>query len=437
MGHSNFSPREIVSELDRFIVGQGDAKRAVAVALRNRWRRQQLPDSLREEVLPKNILMIGPTGCGKTEIARRLAKLANAPFIKVEATKFTEVGYVGRDVESIVRDMVELAITSTRSQQRDAVKAKAEIVAEDRLIDVLTGAEANNDTKQKFRKMLREGKLDDREVEVDLNDKSGGGMPSLDIPGMPGSQMGMINLSDMLGGLGQRKVKRKLKVKDAYEQLVEEEADNLIDQEDLTRTAIERVENDGIVFLDEIDKIAVNSEVRGGSVSREGVQRDLLPLIEGTTVTTKYGPVKTDHVLFICSGAFHLSKPSDLLPELQGRMPIRVELNPLTRDDFVRILTEPENSLIKQYKALLQTEGVTLDFDQGSIDALADLSAEINQTVENIGARRLATVMERLLEEISFTAPDRNGETIQITEAKVRDDVGELAKDADLSRFIL
>ena len=437
MGHSNFSPREIVSELDRFIVGQGDAKRAVAVALRNRWRRQQLPNSLREEVLPKNILMIGPTGCGKTEIARRLAKLANAPFIKVEATKFTEVGYVGRDVESIVRDMVELAITSTRSQQRDAVKAKAEIVAEDRLIDVLTGAEANNDTKQKFRKMLREGKLDDREVEVDLNDKSGGGMPSLDIPGMPGSQMGMINLSDMLGGLGQRKVKRKLKVKDAYEQLVEEEADNLIDQEDLTRTAIERVENDGIVFLDEIDKIAVNSEVRGGSVSREGVQRDLLPLIEGTTVTTKYGPVKTDHVLFICSGAFHLSKPSDLLPELQGRMPIRVELNPLTRDDFVRILTEPENSLIKQYKALLQTEGVTLDFDQGSIDALADLSAEINQTVENIGARRLATVMERLLEEISFTAPDRNGETIQITEAKVRDDVGELAKDADLSRFIL
>ncbi|MEC8154067.1 MAG: ATP-dependent protease ATPase subunit HslU [Pseudomonadota bacterium] len=437
MGHSNFSPREIVSELDRFIVGQGDAKRAVAVALRNRWRRQQLPDSLREEVLPKNILMIGPTGCGKTEIARRLAKLANAPFIKVEATKFTEVGYVGRDVESIVRDLVELAITSTHSQQRDAVKAKAEIVAEDRLIDVLTGAEANNDTKQKFRKMLREGKLDDREVEVDLNDKSGGGMPSLDIPGMPGSQMGMINLSDMLGGLGQRKVKRKLKVKDAYEQLVEEEADNLIDQEDLTRTAIERVENDGIVFLDEIDKIAVNSEVRGGSVSREGVQRDLLPLIEGTTVTTKYGPVKTDHVLFICSGAFHLSKPSDLLPELQGRMPIRVELNPLTRDDFVRILTEPENSLIKQYKALLQTEGVTLDFDQGSIDALADLSAEINQTVENIGARRLATVMERLLEEISFTAPDRNGETIQITEAKVRDDVGELAKDADLSRFIL
>ena len=437
MGHSNFSPREIVSELDRFIVGQGDAKRAVAVALRNRWRRQQLPDSLREEVLPKNILMIGPTGCGKTEIARRLAKLANAPFIKVEATKFTEVGYVGRDVESIVRDLVELAITSTRSQQRVAVMAKAEIVAEDRLIDVLTGAEANNDTKQKFRKMLREGKLDDREVEVDLNDKSGGGMPSLDIPGMPGSQMGMINLSDMLGGLGQRKVKRKLKVKDAYDQLVEEEADNLIDQEDLTRTAIERVENDGIVFLDEIDKIAVNSEVRGGSVSREGVQRDLLPLIEGTTVTTKYGPVKTDHVLFICSGAFHLSKPSDLLPELQGRMPIRVELNPLTRDDFVRILTEPENSLIKQYKALLQTEGVTLDFDQGSIDALADLSAEINQTVENIGARRLATVMERLLEEISFTAPDRNGETIQITEAKVRDDVGELAKDADLSRFIL
>ena len=437
MGNTNFSPREIVSELDRFIVGQNDAKRAVAVALRNRWRRQQLPDSLREEVLPKNILMIGPTGCGKTEIARRLAKLANAPFIKVEATKFTEVGYVGRDVESIVRDLVELAITSTREQQRDAVKAKAEIIAEDRLIDVLTGAEANNDTKQKFRKMLREGKLDDREVEVDLNDKSGGGLPTMDIPGMPGGQMGMINIGDMLGGLGQRKVKRKLKVNEAYEHLVEEEADNLIDQEDLTRTAIQRVENDGIVFLDEIDKIAVNSEVRGGSVSREGVQRDLLPLIEGTTVTTKYGPVKTDHVLFICSGAFHLSKPSDLLPELQGRMPIRVELNPLTRDDLKRILTEPENSLVKQYVALLGTEGVTLNFDEASIDALADLSAEINQTVENIGARRLATVMERLLEEISFTAPDRGGETIQITETKVREEVGELAKDADLSRFIL
>ncbi len=437
MANTNFSPREIVSELDRFIVGQADAKRAVAVALRNRWRRQQLPDNLREEVLPKNILMIGPTGCGKTEIARRLAKLANAPFIKIEATKFTEVGYVGRDVESIVRDLVELAITSTRTQQREAVKAKAEIIAEDRLIDILTGAEANNDTKQKFRKMLREGKLDDREVEVDLNDKSGSGTPTMDIPGMPGGQMGMINIGEMLGGLGQRKVKRKLKVNEAYEHLVEEEADNLIDQEDLTRTAIQRVENDGIVFLDEIDKIAVNTDARGGSVSREGVQRDLLPLIEGTTVTTKYGPVKTDHVLFICSGAFHLSKPSDLLPELQGRMPIRVELNPLTRDDLKRILTEPENSLVKQYVALLGTEGLTLDFDEASIDALADLSADINQTVENIGARRLATVMERLLEEISFTAPDRGGETIQITEDKVRSEVGELAKDADLSRFIL
>lgn len=437
MANTNFSPREIVSELDRFIVGQADAKRAVAVALRNRWRRQQLPDNLREEVLPKNILMIGPTGCGKTEIARRLAKLANAPFIKIEATKFTEVGYVGRDVESIVRDLVELAITSTRAQQRDAVKAKAEIIAEDRLIDILTGAEANNDTKQKFRKMLREGKLDDREVEVDLNDKSGSGMPTMDIPGMPGGQMGMINIGEMLGGLGQRKVKRKLKVNEAYEHLVEEEADNLIDQEDLTRTAIQRVENDGIVFLDEIDKIAVNTDARGGSVSREGVQRDLLPLIEGTTVTTKYGPVKTDHVLFICSGAFHLSKPSDLLPELQGRMPIRVELNPLTRDDLKRILIEPENSLVKQYVALLGTEGVTLDFDEASIDALADLSADINQTVENIGARRLATVMERLLEEISFSAPDRSGETIQITEDKVHGEVGELAKDADLSRFIL
>jgi len=434
---TSFSPREIVSELDRFIVGQGDAKRAVAIALCNRWSRQQLPDGLREEVLPKNILMIGPTGVGKTEIARRLAKLAQAPFLKVEATKFTEVGYVGRDVESIVRDLVEIAIHETRERQRKTVTAKAEIHAEERVLDALVGENASADTKQKFRKMLREGKLDDREVEVDLNDKSGGGLPTMDIPGMPGGQMGMINIGDMLGGLGQRKVKRKLKINEAYEHLVEEEADNLIDQEDLTRTAIQRVENDGIVFLDEIDKIAVNSEVRGGSVSREGVQRDLLPLIEGTTVTTKYGPVKTDHVLFICSGAFHLSKPSDLLPELQGRMPIRVELNPLTRDDLKRILTEPENSLVKQYVALLGTEGVTLNFDEASIDALADLSAEINQTVENIGARRLATVMERLLEEISFAAPDRGGETIQITEAKVREEVGELAKDADLSRFIL
>ena len=430
----NLTPKAIVAALDDHIIGQKDAKRAVAVALRNRWRRQRLGPELRDEVTPKNILMIGPTGCGKTEISRRLAKLAEAPFIKIEATKFTEVGYVGRDVDQIARDLAEEAIRLEKERRREAVREAASKAAMDRLLNALVGDNASEATREAFRQRIVDNSMNDTEVEIEVREQPG---QQMDIPGMPGG-VGMIDLSDMLGkAMGKSNLKRrKLKVPDAWDRLVDEEADKRMDQDDVNRVALENAETNGIVFLDEIDKIAV-SDVRGGSVSREGVQRDLLPLIEGTTVTTKYGPVKTDHVLFICSGAFHLSKPSDLLPELQGRMPIRVELNPLTRDDFVRILTEPENSLIKQYTALLQTEGVTLDFDQGSIDALADLSAEINQTVENIGARRLATVMERLLEEISFTAPDRNGETIQITEAKVRDDVGELAKDADLSRFIL
>ena len=435
---NTFSPREIVGELDRYIVGQGDAKRAVAIALRNRWRRQQLSGTMREEVTPKNILMIGPTGCGKTEIARRLAKLANAPFTKVEATKFTEVGYVGRDVESIVRDLVEVAIAQARDTRKKEVRAKAETQAEEKLIDALAGETASAETKQKFRKMFREGQLNGRDVEVEVSDKSGSGMPSLDIPGMPGSQMGMINLSDMLGNaFGSRKSKRSLKVEAAYQALVDDEAEAMVDMDELTQQAIELTENHGIVFLDEIDKIAIGEQNRGGSVSREGVQRDLLPLIEGTSVSTKYGAVKTDHILFIASGAFHLSKPSDLLPELQGRLPIRVELSALTREDFKRILVEPENSLIKQYKALLGTEGLELDFDEASIDALADLSADINQSVENIGARRLATVLERLLEEISFTASDRSGESVKIDEALVRTRVGELAQDADLSKFVL
>ena len=435
----NLSPREIVSELDRYIVGQNDAKRAVAIALRNRWRRQQLPEGLREEVVPKNILMIGPTGCGKTEIARRLAKLANAPFLKVEATKFTEVGYVGRDVESIVRDLVEVSITQMRDQARKDVKAKAELAAEERLVTALVGEAASGETKMKFRRMLREGQLETREVEVQVAD-AGGGMPigMIDLPGAQGIQM--QNMQEMLGKMfGGRQKARKMTVAAAREALTSDEADKLLDQEALTRDAVLNAENNGIVFLDEIDKIARGSEngVRGGDVSREGVQRDLLPLIEGTTVTTKHGPVKTDHILFIASGAFHLSKPSDLLPELQGRLPIRVELSALTRDDFRRILTEPEHSLIKQYVALLGTEGVTLDITGDAVDAIADLAADINSKVENIGARRLATVLERLLEEISFTASDRSGESIAVDAGTVREKVAPLAGSADLSRYIL
>jgi ATP-dependent HslUV protease ATP-binding subunit HslU len=437
-GAGAFSPREIVSELDRFIIGQADAKRAVAIALRNRWRRQQLPDEMREEVLPKNILMIGPTGVGKTEIARRLAKLADAPFIKVEATKFTEVGYVGRDVEQIVRDLVETALHMTRERLRKEVKARAELAAEERLLDALVGENARDDTRISFRRRLRTGDLNDREIELDVADTSGLSLPTMDIPGMPGSQMGMINLNDVLGkAFGGRTKKRRLPVAEAMELLTAEESDKLLDNEMVTTEAISMVEQNGIVFLDEIDKITARSERIGADVSREGVQRDLLPLIEGTTVATKYGPVRTDFILFIASGAFHLAKPADLLPELQGRLPIRVELDALTRDDFKRILTEPENSLVRQYTALLGTEDVTLEFTEGAIDALADLAAEINSSVENIGARRLHTVMEKLLEEISFTATDRGGETIVIEAELVRERVGELAKNADLSKFIL
>jgi ATP-dependent HslUV protease ATP-binding subunit HslU len=436
---TSFSPREIVSELDRHIIGQKDAKRAVAVALRNRWRRRQLPDTLKDEVLPKNILMIGPTGVGKTEIARRLARLAEAPFIKVEATKFTEVGYVGRDVESIVRDLVEIAVHAAREKQRAALLPKAEIAAEERVIDALVGETASESSRQTFRKKLRENELNDREIDIELRDGPGGPkMPSFEIPGMPGAQMGVMNLNDIFGKAFQApRKKRRMTVGESYEALVREESEALVDEDAAAREAVEAVEENGIVFLDEIDKIASAANRSGADVSREGVQRDLLPLIEGATVPTKYGTVKTDHILFIASGAFHLAKPSDLLPELQGRLPIRVELKALERDDFVRILREPEASLLVQYKALMATEGVTLDFTDDSIDALADLTAEINTSVENIGARRLHTVMERLLEEISFDAADRKGETIMIDGAMVRDRVGELAKDADLSKFIL
>ena len=432
-----YSPREIVSELDRFIVGQDDAKRAVAIALRNRWRRLQLPEALREEVLPKNILMIGPTGCGKTEIARRLAKLANAPFLKVEATKFTEVGYVGRDVEQIARDLMEAALDMTRERMRKDVRAKAELAAEDRVLDAICGSNASEETRLRFRHKLRDGELDEREVEVEVADQ--GSPLQFEVPGQPGASVGMINISDMLGkAFGGRTKKRKMTVAESYETLMHEESDKLLDQERVVREAREAVEQNGIVFIDEIDKITGRSEFRGGGdVSREGVQRDLLPLIEGTTVNTKHGPVKTDHVLFICSGAFHLAKPSDMLPELQGRLPIRVSLASLNQEDFKRILTEPEASLVKQYKALLATEKVDLDFKPDAIDELARLSADINETVENIGARRLHTVMEKLLEEVSFTASDRPGQTIEIDAAYVREHVSSLAKNTDLSKYVL
>ncbi|GJL94102.1 MAG: ATP-dependent protease ATPase subunit HslU [Hyphococcus sp.] len=434
---TDFSPREIVSELDRYIVGQKAAKRAVAIALRNRWRRRRVEAPLNEEITPKNILMIGPTGVGKTEISRRLARLAGAPFLKVEATKFTEVGYVGRDVDSIVRDLVEISVGLVKEKKRDEVRAAAHEAAENRVIDVLVGESGSDTTRERFRQKLRDGELDDREIEVDLRESSAGA-PSFEIPGMPGSQMSMINISDMLGKAfqGPRTTKR-IKVKDAYDPILAEESDNLLDDETVAREAVELAQNDGIVFLDEIDKIARGAERASADVSREGVQRDLLPLIEGATVTTKYGPVKTDHILFIASGAFHLSKPSDLLPELQGRLPIRVELDALTRDDLRRILVEPEASLLKQYCALLETEGVTLNFTDDAADALADAAASVNAGVENIGARRLATIMETVLDDISFTGADRSGETIEINAAYVEERLGEIARNADLSKYIL
>ncbi|WP_319825181.1 ATP-dependent protease ATPase subunit HslU [Thalassovita sp.] len=434
---TNLTPREIVSELDRFIIGQKDAKRAVAVALRNRWRRKQLGDDLREEVYPKNILMIGPTGVGKTEISRRLAKLARAPFIKVEATKFTEVGYVGRDVEQIIRDLADASIAMTREQMREEVKAKAHASAEERVIEAIAGKDAREATREMFRKKLHAGELDNTVIELDVAD-SANPMPMFDIPGQPGGQMGMMNLGDLFGkAFGGRTVRRKLSVAESYEVLISEEADKLLDDETVTRAALEAVEQNGIVFLDEIDKVCARAETRGADVSREGVQRDLLPLIEGTTVSTKYGPIKTDHILFIASGAFHIAKPSDLLPELQGRLPIRVELKALTEEDFVRILTETDNALTLQYSALMATEEVTVTFTAEGIKALAAIAAKVNQSVENIGARRLYTVMERVFEELSFTAPDRSGQSVTVDADFVQQNLGELLVSADVSRYVL
>jgi len=435
---TSFTPREIVSELDRFIVGQKTAKRAVAIALRNRWRRQQIEGALKDEVLPKNILMIGPTGVGKTEIARRLSKLANAPFVKVEATKFTEVGYVGRDVEQIIRDLLEVSISNNKESIKNEIKAKAELNAEKRVIDALVGSTSTNQTKEKFKRDLRKGELDNREIEIELPAQTGMPLKSMEIPGMPGGTMGMINIGDLLGkSFGQKKEKRKLTVKESYEYLLEEESEKLIDNDNLIKRAIINVEQDGIVFLDEIDKICGKNSKGTGEVSREGVQRDLLPLIEGTTVSTKYGTVKTDHILFIASGAFHVSKPSDLLPELQGRLPNRVELSALSKDDFVRILKEPENNLVKQYIELIATEGVKLDFSDNAISEIALIATKVNEEIENIGARRLHTILEKVLEDISFSASDKKIGQINIDEKYVREQIGDIYKDTDLSKFIL
>ena len=431
----SFSPREIVSELDRFVIGQAEAKRAVAIALRNRWRRQELPEEIKEEVLPKNILMIGPTGVGKTEISRRLSKLAEAPFIKVEATKFTEVGYVGKDVEQIIRDLIEISIALVKERKRKEVQAKAQLAAENRVLEVLVGKNASAATKESYRKRLRAGDLDDNEIEIMVSDNPQ--MPSFEIPGMQGN-VGMVSIGDIFGKGMQKKKKKKMTVKESYEYLIQEESEKLMDNDQVLKEAKFAAENNGIVFLDEIDKVSARSDGRSGAdVSREGVQRDLLPLIEGTTVNTKHGPIKTDHILFIASGAFQLAKPSDLLPELQGRLPIRVELNALTKTDFIRILKEPDNSLIKQYTALLGTENVTLDFTDDAIDAIAEISTHINSTIENIGARRLHTILEKILDDISFNAPDKTGETLTIDKSYVDKHLGDIAQDKDLSKFIL
>ena len=435
---TSFTPREIVSELDRFIVGQDSAKRAVAIALRNRWRRQQIESSLKDEVLPKNILMIGPTGVGKTEIARRLARLADAPFIKVEATKFTEVGYVGRDVEQIIRDLLEVSINNNKENLKKEVKAKAELNAEKRVVNALVGSSATNQTREKFKKMLRNGDLDNQEIEIELATPSGSSLKSMEIPGMPGGMMGMINLGDLFGkGFGQKKEKRKLSVKESYDFLIDEESDKLIDNENLTKRAIDNVEQDGIVFIDEIDKICGKNSRGSAEVSREGVQRDLLPLIEGSTVTTKHGSVKTDHILFIASGAFHVAKPSDLLPELQGRLPNRVELSALSKEDFVKILKEPENNLIRQYIELIATEGVNLNITETAISEIANIASKVNDEIENIGARRLHTILEKVLEEISFSASEKKKQVIKIDDKYVKNQIGDIYNDTDLTKFIL